>query len=66
MTTNPLKGDNISKRGVVTVEKLQDMADSLNREHFVQAMGRHYHVVQEPKGDGTMRHALVWKNVKAA
>jgi hypothetical protein len=60
MTANPLRDMSQGRPGKATVEQLQEMADDLNRQFFVKAMGRHYHVGRRPKGDGTFIHELSW------
>ena len=44
----------------VTVERLQELADSLNSEWWVPRMGRYYYVGREIIGD-TARHFLAWQ-----
>lgn len=69
MTANPLKSDApISRK--VTVERLQELADDLNGEHWVKGMGRHYFVDREknpkfkPGSDDPKErefiHSLAW------
>ena len=60
MADNPLM-DRPVRHGRVTTDMLNDLADSLNRERFVQHMGRHYHVALDEHG----KHYLSWSNVRA-
>jgi hypothetical protein len=47
MASNQLLDRRGEKRGPCGVEKIEEMVVSLNAEHWVQRMGRHYFVKRE-------------------
>jgi hypothetical protein len=72
MTSNPLADRVGAKPGNVTVEKLEELAESLNKEPFARGLNRQYFVSREPNPHydpskielkhRRFIHQLAWRN----